>query len=246
MFNSISNNFGAGVIRFKSYQAPNYVVLNAKFSFDPTNAQYQACEQLEIKVPDLSIDRSGVAGVFVRFIDTQSFSWGDYVYDGGSILKSWIQDKNTLVIEKQSWFDEMGPLTIYIYALYPQLNQGSNVIKGTKRRLTMTTVDDYLYFSSDTFAVNFDHWSFIHLQFTGVAYAYRDALWEVTMEQLPDDITADVPVVGGGNQFHDNCDGMAECHIGNRVLTLERRGAGFFNTGHDPFVFAFLVRGDNE
>ncbi len=101
MFNSISNNFGAGQITFKDYQAPNYVVLNAKVEFDPTNSAYQACQQLEITVPDLTIDRSTIGGVFVRFIETQHYSWGDAIYDGGTVLKSWIKDKNTIVIEKQ-------------------------------------------------------------------------------------------------------------------------------------------------
>ena len=50
------------------------------------------------------------------------------------------------------------------------------------------------------------------------------------MEQLPAAITADVPICGGGNQMHPNCDGMAEAHIENKVLTS------------DPFVYAFLVR----
>lgn len=63
MFNSIGNNFGAGQITFKDYQAENYVVLNAKFTFDPTNADYQVCDQLKIYVPDLTIDRSAVGGV---------------------------------------------------------------------------------------------------------------------------------------------------------------------------------------
>ena len=58
MFNSISNNFGAGQITFKDYQAPNYVVLNAKVEFEPTNSAYQACQKLEITVPDLTIDRT--------------------------------------------------------------------------------------------------------------------------------------------------------------------------------------------
>ena len=56
MFNSISNNFGAPQIQFKDYQASNYVVLNGKITFDPTNPAYQACDQLEITVPDLTID----------------------------------------------------------------------------------------------------------------------------------------------------------------------------------------------
>ncbi|MBR4351490.1 MAG: hypothetical protein IKQ01_00305 [Bacteroidales bacterium] len=245
MFNSIGNNFGAGQITFKDYQAENYVVLNSKFSFDPTNADYQACDQLEIYVPDLTIDRSAVGGVFIRFVEDYHYSWGDSVYDGGTVLKSWIKDKNTIVIEKQPWFDQNGPLIIYIVTLYPQLNQGSNTIKGAKERLTMTTEGNYLYFSSDTFIVAFENWVFIHLQFSSCSYAYRDSLWEVTMEQLPADITVDVPICGGGNQMHPNCDGMAEAHIENKVLTSQRRVMGFFDTGHDPFVYAFLVRDNN-
>ena len=82
-------------------------------------------------MPDLSIDRSAVGAVFIRFVEDQHWSWGDSVYDGGSVLKSWIKDKNTIVIEKQPWFDANGPLIIYILTLYPQLNQGANTIKGT-------------------------------------------------------------------------------------------------------------------
>ena len=181
MFNSIGNNFGAGQITFKDYQAENYVVLNSKFTFDPTNADYQACDQLEIYVPDLTIDRSAVGGVFIRFVEDYHYSWGDSVYDGGTVLKSWIKDKNTIVIEKQPWFDENGPLIIYILTLYPQLNQGSDTIKSTMQRLTMTTEGNYLRFGYETFMVEFEHWVFIHLMFSGVSYAYRDALWEVTM-----------------------------------------------------------------
>ena len=246
MFNSIGNNFGAGQITFKDYQAENYVVLNSKFTFDPTNADYQACDQLEIYVPDLTIDRSAVGGVFIRFVEDYHYSWGDSVYDGGTVLKSWIKDKNTIVIEKQPWFDENGPLIIYIVTLYPQLNQGGNTIKSTMQRLTMTTEGNYLRFGYETFMVEFEHWVFIHLMFSGVSYAYREALWEVTMEQLPADITADVPICGGGNQMHPNCDGMAEAHIENKVLTSQRRVMGFFDTAHDPFVYAFLVRDNND
>ncbi len=215
MFNSTGNNFGAGQIQFKDYQAENYVVLNSKFTFDPTNADYQACDQLEIYVPDLSIDRSAVGAVFIRFVEDQHWSWGDSVYDGGSILKSWVKDKNTIVIEKQPWFDQNGPLIIYILTLYPQLNQV------------------------------FEHWAFIHMLFSGCTYAYRDSLWEATLEELPADITADVPICGGGNQFHPECDGMAEAHIENKVLSNQRRVMGFWDTGHDPFVYAFLVRDNN-
>ena len=246
MFNSISNNFGAPQIQFRDYQAPNYVVLNAKVTFDPTNPDYQACEQLEITVPDLTIDRSTVGGVFIRFEETQHYSWGDSVYDGGTVLKSWIKDKNTIVVEKQPWFDNNGPLILYFVTMYAQLNQGANTIKGTRQRLTMTFEDNYLRFTSDTFIVVFDHWVFMHLQFSGCTYAYRDSPWEGIMEQMPDDVTADVPVPGGGNQWHQDCFGMGECHIENKTFTMDRRVAGFWDTGREPFAFAFLVREVNE
>ena len=46
--------------------------------------------------------------------------------------------------------------------------------------------------------------------------------------------------------MHPNCDGMAEAHIENKVLTNQRRVMGFFDTAHDPFVYAFLVRDNND
>ena len=135
-FNSTGNNFGAGRIAFKSHQEENFVVLNAKFKYDPTNAAYQAADVLEIYVPDLSIDRSAIAGVIMRFSDVRD-SYG-YTWDnsGGTVLKSWVKDKNTLCIEKFPNFDEKGEITIYILALYTMLARGGNPIKGTKVRLT--------------------------------------------------------------------------------------------------------------
>ena len=100
MFNSTGNNFGAGSIQFKDYQAENYVVLNAKFSYDPTNAAYQAADVLEIYVPDLSINRSAVAGVILTFQDRYVYSSYTWNNDGGTAIKSWIKDKNTICLEK--------------------------------------------------------------------------------------------------------------------------------------------------
>lgn len=90
------------------------------------------------------------------------------------MLKSWIKDKNTIVVEKQPWFDNNGSLILYFVTMYAQLNQGANVIKGTKQMLTVTTEGNYLRFNSDTFVVVFDHRVFMHLQFSGCSYAYQD------------------------------------------------------------------------
>ena len=100
MFNTTGNNFGAGVIAFKDVQESNYIVLNAKFTCSPQSAEYQAAEVLEIKVPALSIARSTIAGVVARYKE-RGISYGyPYIYDGGTVLKSWVKDANTLCIEK--------------------------------------------------------------------------------------------------------------------------------------------------
>lgn len=120
MFNSIRNNFGAGVIQFKDVQESNYIVLNAKFTCNPQSAEYQAAEVLEITVPALSIARSTEAGVIARYKERGTSYGYPYIYDGGTVLKSWVKDANTLCIEKLSVFDDQTELIIYIQTLYCQ------------------------------------------------------------------------------------------------------------------------------
>ena len=237
-FNSTGNNFGADQIAFKSHQEENFVVLNAKFTYNPESPEYQAADVLEIYVPDLSIDRSAIAGVFLRFRDVRD-SYG-YTWDnsGGTVLKSWVKDKNTLCIEKLTNFDEKGEITIYVLALYTMLARGGNPIKGTQTRLQTTSENNYLRWGYDSF--------FVHMMYSGCTYAYRDSAWECSLDNLPSGITADVPFCGGGNQYNPSVDGMSEAHIENGVLTCLTRTAGFDDTGHDPFIFAFLVRDVEE
>ena len=245
-FNSTGNNFGAGQIAFKSHQEENYVVLNAKFTYNPESPEYQAADVLEIYVPDLSIDRSAIAGVFLRFRDVRD-SYG-YTWDnsGGTVLKSWVKDKNTLCVEKFPNFDEKGEITIYILTLYTMLARGAAPIKGTQTRLQTTSENNYLRWSYDTFFVQFDHWVFLHMMYSGCTYAYRDSAWECQLTNFPTDVTADLPFCGGGNQYNPSVDGMSEAHIENGVFTCQTRTAGFEDTAHDPFIFAFLVRDVEE
>ena len=244
LFNSTGNNFGAGQIAFKSHQEQNFVVLNAKFTYNPENADYQAADVLEIYVPDLSIDRSAISGVFLRFRDVRD-SYG-YTWDnsGGTVLKSWVKDKNTLCIEKLTNFDEKGEITIYILTLYTMLARGAAPIKGTMTRLQTTSENNYLRWRNESFFVEFEHWIFLNMLYSSCTYAYRDSTWECSLDNLPSGITADLPFCGGGNQYNPSVDGMSEAHIENGVFTCATRTAGFDDTGHDPFIFAFLVRDD--
>ena len=241
-FNSTGNNFGAGQIAFKSHQEENFIVLNAKFSYNPESPEYQAADVLEIYVPDLSIERSAIAGVFLMFKDVYerpSYTWDN---SGGTVLKSWVKDKNTLCIEKLTNFDEKGEITIYILTLYTMLGRSGNPIKGTQTRLQTSSEDNYLRWGYDSLFVEFEHWVFLHMMFSGCTYAYRSQPWECQLTNFPTDVTADVPFCGGGNQFNPSVDGISEAHIENGIFTCAERTSGFEDTGHDPFIFAYLVK----
>lgn len=99
MLKSISNNFGSPEITFRAAQHDRYVVLNAHFTYDPTDAAYLAARELEIKLPGLFIDKSTEAGIIAVHKDIYESPYGDtYRYHFPAVLRSRIRDRNTLCI----------------------------------------------------------------------------------------------------------------------------------------------------
>ncbi len=247
MFNSISNNFGAGVIQFKDVQEEDYIVLNAKFTYRPSDEAYRAASVLEITVPALTIGRSTETGVVVRFKKTVTSYGSTSRYDGGTFAKSWVKDAQTLCIEKLAVLEEHEEVIVYIQALYCQLGRNANATKSLKKSVTLTSDGSYLYFGYDTFCVLTDRWVFLHLMFSGCTYAKQKADWEAVMGNFPEDVAADVPVIAAYNYQYPLLGGITESRIeeGYWTLPAEERGVGFFNTGSDVFQYAFLVR-DSE
>ena len=241
MFNSISNNFGAGVIQFKDYQEENYVVLNAKFTYNTTSPEYQAADVLEIKVPDLMIERSADTGVFARFVDRQVRPTYTMNYDSGTVIRSWIKDKNTICLEKFAPLECAEEIIVYIQAMYVGKHKKTNAEMLTKTYVSFTQPTKYLY-TSDVVCVITEHWVFLHAEITSVSYAYRDLPWEATIDGLPTDFALDIPFPGGYCQGHDNMDGLSEARIENGIFTNEERVSGWGSTGHDAFIFFFAVR----
>lgn len=245
MFNSIRNNFGAGTIAFKDVQESNFIVLNARFTCSPQSEAYRQAEVLEITVPALRIDRSTEAGVVVRFKYSEEYSGSVSVYDGGTVAKSWIKDAGTICIEKLDVFDDRDELIIYIQTLYCQLGQGSNFLKGRNLKISFLSADKCLTFSTtDTFCIVLDRWVLFHMRFDRCSSSvnYRD--WEAFIENFPDDITADVPVITASNYEFPQLGGITESHIEESIWSLPylERESGFTNTGNDVFSFAYLIR----
>lgn len=245
MFNSTGNNFGAGVIQFKEAKESNYLVLNAKITCSTQSAAYQAAEVLEIYVPTLPFARSTDAGVVILFKHSEEYYGRTYLYDAGTVAKSWIKDEHTLCIEKLSVFDEHPEIIIYIQTLYCQLGQGANPIKGKQRQITAVSEDDYLYFSnSSTLCVLFDKWVFFHIMYSSCSYSMRSADWEAYLENMPEDVTADIPFIAAFNDRFTKLGCIMETHLeeGYWTLPANKRSYNIDNTGNYVFSFAYLVR----
>lgn len=126
-----------------------------------------------------------------------------YIYDGGTVLKSWVKDANTLCIEKLPVFDGQEELIIYIQTLYCQLAQGGNSTKGKEKQISATSEDNTLRFSTSyTFCVVFEKWIFYHMMFSSVSWAFRNLDWEAFFDALPEDVTADVPIISAYNYLN--------------------------------------------
>ena len=245
MFNSISNNFGAGIIQFKDVQESNYIVLNAKFTCSPQDDAYKAAEVLEITVPALTIGRSTEAGVIVSFTDRREYYGRIENYDACTVAKSWVKDANTLCIEKLSVFDEQPELIFHVQTLYCQLAQGGNVIVGKKKDLSCVSEDDFLTIrTSDSLCVVFKKWAFYHWMYDYCSTEKSNADWEAFFKNLPEDINADVPVMSATNYQHKQLGSIGMSHLEEGYFTMpaSERSSGFNNTANYVFSFAFLVR----
>ena len=248
MFISTGNNFGAGVIQFKDVREGNYLILNAKFTCSPQDADYQAADVLEIYVPNLPFDRSTETSAVVRFLHRETTSGRQYNYDAGTVVKTWIKDANTICLEKLSVFDDQEELIIYIQTLYCQLGKGNPQDKRKQKRITAVTDGNYLYIDTTyTICVVYDRWVFFHFMYSGCSFAARSTDWEAMLQNLPEDINIDVPIMASYNYRYSHLAGVTEMHLEDGFMTFpaSERSGSWDNTGNNPFVFGFLIR-DNE
>ena len=242
MFTSTGNNFGGGAIQFKDVQESNYLILNAKLTADSDSAAYHAVDQLEIYVPDLRMDRSVVCGVICQYQDRGEGYGSPHNYDAGTVLKSWIKDKNTIVIEKLPQFDNRGELTIWIQAMYCQLNQGENAIKGAATRFYYNDPSGKLNLNYNSLCVTFDKWVFVALQLDYYAKENEDLI--IPLNGFPTDISAELPLIVSTSYGNFKMSAVNICRIDAAVWTIrdEDKTTGFHSSNNDPFIFAYLVR----
>lgn len=242
MFTAIGNNFGAGEIRFKSYQQPTYVILNTRFFLDPTSPEYQAADVLEITVPKLTIDRSTDSVAMIGFHDRRQNYGSASCYDAVAAARSWVKDDHTICIEKLSQMEGKGQLCVYIYTMYIQLNQGLSAERHTKLALTVTPSPICCQFHSNSFIVVKEHWVFLYIGKGTTPSGDAGQPWEGVVDNLPADVQAVVPYYGGSTQYNPNHSALSEATLKAGKYIHPYRAS--YNSGNG--IFGYFVRGDNQ
>lgn len=245
MFKSISNNFGVPQITFRDFQTDRYIVLNARFTLDPSNEAYIAAQALEITVPDLTLDKSTEAGVFAVYRDEEAYPWDSTPsrYHFATILRSRITGRNTLSIEKLTDFDEYGPATIYIYAMYSALNTGLDTVLYKTAALKVTAEPQLSNPSFTSSCVITSDWVSLNMVMP-YCISQVDTDLTLTMEGFPHDVSCDeFPVIGVRNQLHYDTGGVhyASLAAGRILIPYATRNAGY-SSADEPFVSLVLVR----
>lgn len=243
MITSTGSNFGVTGIQIKDYQTEDMAILEAVFEVDPSNADYQACDVMEIYVPSLRFKKSLESTGFIVYEGDLDPRYPYESENAGTVVKVWIKDENTICIEKLGLYDDLDAFKIFISSLFVPSGKRTAFQKRTKTTLTFTS--DALHMqSSFSFAVIEDNWMFLVLGFGNYNYSHRDEVWTVNIQGLPEGFSRDVLIIGGSEWAQPGM-GATYGHIENGVLTIERHTGGWGSTSFDPFLYGYFVL-DNE
>lgn len=240
---SIGNNFGhTGGMEFNAFLSDNVIVLNGRFSVDTASEEYRSAEVLEVYLPQLPMERSAVSNAYIRASvlvgQGTRFERKESI---GTVVKAWIKGGNTLRLEKFTEYDGNGSFEILLCSMFTIRGYRGEVAKLTKTAVKFTVLSEVSARANDLMCAMADGWCFIHLYFSTSGDLFRQDI-RAQLEGFPEDASADVFLVGGGQQTGLNGAYIAEGHIDGSILTVTNPSASMGDTGENPFLFAFIVR----
>lgn len=186
MITATGNNFGAGTIQLKDYQSDKMIILNGRIPLNPSHADYEAAQQLEIYVPDLMLPKSTTTAVFLH-----GLSWEKkYV----TAVRSWIKNKNTIVLEKPPIFRNVNssPVLDFLCAYVPK---GVRFEIQDMQVTTLAIADS----TSESAQIRYqqcfitDNWVSLAIQLQGFRGENEGDAFSLRLTGLPSDLNADVP-----------------------------------------------------
>lgn len=244
MITSTGNNFGGSAIEIKDYQSEKLIVLNAKFDIDTTSEAYQRADVLEIYVPDLTLNKSAEAACYMHSYYSEKVSYGVLEYSLGTVLRTWLKDRNTICIEKLPIYDDLGHITIILATLYIQRGKRVDIEKSTNTRLVVTYENNDAY-ESEVACIVEEGWCFFHCQLDDTADYYEDDII-IHLENFPTDVSVDMVMAGCLNNSDYKGAGMFIGKVENGTITIPKPCSSGRATSWDPFIFFYAVRdGEN-
>ena len=243
MIRAISNNFGAPEIEFKDFQKEGLVVLNGAFRFDPSNEAYQAATVMEIKVPDLSINKSAYAAVYLIDIENEM--------PHATLLKAWVKDCNTICMEPARCFDSKSCLQVVFCSGFVTKGIRSQLVLDEAIRPTVKAdsgtfrLDSFKYYQQ--LIIKDDKWGFLGLTFDCFQAAVEGEEFSFMVPELPETMDC-YAVIVIGERYQDVGTPVCFCHILGQVVHCTRVQHSY-NFGNEPVALslhlfiAFLVEG---
>lgn len=222
MMNTITatgNNFGAGDIQFRSFQQTNLLILNAEVEFDPSNPTYQAAEQLEIYVPDLPLERSVASGMLM--FGTQG---GE---KNGTVVKAWIQDRNTIAVEKVTAWDDNDTVTLVFSNSFVPRNVKA-AVTGLSLEYAIAIDAVGTLTTGQAYWTSTDEWVFLAVTFSSMKQADFDTEVSFKLMNLPE--IEDFDGIMMESQAYEVSVGtrMYRFQIRNNVFSIEKFSTGSY------------------
>ena len=215
---SIGNNFGyAGGMEFNAFLSENVIVLNGRFAVDTTSEEYMSAEALEVYLPQLPMERSAMSNAYIRAsVTVGQGTRFERTESVGTVVKAWIKGGNTLCIEKFTEYDGKGSFEILLCSMFTTRGYRGDVSKITKTAVKFTVLSEVSARANDLMCAVADGWCFLHLYFSTSGDLFRQDL-RAQLEGFPEDASADVFLVGGGQQSGLKGAYIAEGHIGDGI-----------------------------
>lgn len=240
---STGNNFGhTGGMEFNAFLSENVIVLNGRFSVDTASEVYRSAEALEVYLSQLPMERSAVSNAYIRAsVTVGQGTRYERTESVGTVVKAWIKGGNTLCIEKFTEYDGNGSFEILLCSMFTTRGYRGEIAKLTKTAVKFTVLSEVPARANDLMCAVADGWCFLHLYFSTSGDLFRQDI-RAQLEGFPEDASADVFIVGGGQQTGLKGAYVAEGHIADGILTVTKTSASMGDTGEYPFLFAFIVR----
>ena len=240
---STGNNFGhTGGMEFNAFLSENVIVLNGRFSVDTASEDYMSAEELEVYLPQLPMAKSAVSNAYIRAsVVVGQGTRFERTESVGTVVKAWIKGGNTLCIEKFTEYDGNGSFEILLCSMFTTRGYRGDVAKLTKTAVKFAVLSEVSARANDLMCAVADGWCFLHLYFSTSGDLFRQKI-RARLEGFPEDASADVFIVGGGQQTGLKGAYIADGRIENSILTVTNPTASMGDTGENPFLFAFIVR----